>query len=109
MSGNQPIKDTLILTRGADYIADFKKHASDPPINSATTARIEFTDGNDTDATILETWDAAEVLPDMIRFRTESETADLIDDRTNYRLIISFPDTPSLEHCWYFGTVKRIQ
>lgn len=109
MSGNIPIKDTVILTRGADYVADFKKHPDDPPIHSATSARIEFTDGNDTDAPIHTTWNASEVTTDMIRFRTESEDADLIENGTNYRLIVSFPDTPTLEHCWYYGTVKRTQ
>ena len=109
MSGNIPIKDDLILTRGADYVADFKKHPDDPPIPSATTARIEITETADTDAPIITTWTAASIASDTIGFRTESENADLIEAGTRYRLLVSFPDTPTLDHCWYYGSIKRKQ
>ena len=109
MAGNEPIKDTLILTRGADFVAAFAKHPSDPEIGAGTTARIEITETADTDAPILHTWNATSVSGDRIEFRIESEQTDDIPDRMRFRLMVRYADTPALDHCWRYGSIKRIQ
>lgn len=109
MAGNVPIKEDLTLTRGADFLALFKKLPTDPDIPSGTSARIEITQTNLTSADIEELWEAKAVHTDSIEFRIESEEADLVPSGWRYRLIVSFPDSPTLEHCWYYGSIKRVQ
>lgn len=108
MAGNIPIKDDITLTRGADFVASYDKAASDPDIPLAATARIEITAGTDTTEPILTTWTGS-VAANSVSFRTESEDCDDIEAGTHYRLILSYPGTPTLEHCWYYGRVKRVQ
>lgn len=109
MAGNVPIKDTLVLTRGSDFVARYMVTDGKPDIPDGTTARIEITDTSDTDSTIIATWDATTVDARYLEFRTESEETDLIEDRTRYRLLVSFPDTPTLDLCWYYGPIQRKQ
>lgn len=110
MAGNKPIEDTLILTRGADFVAAFAKHPSDPEIGAGTTARIEITETSATDAPILHTWNATAVTGDRIEFRVESEDTDIVPARMRFRLMVRFADTPeALDHCWRYGVIERIQ
>lgn len=108
MAGNIPIKDDLILTRGADFVARYDVHPDDPDIGGGATARIEITETSDTDSAIVDTWDGV-VSARYIEFRTESEDCDEIPAQFKYRLLVSLPDSPTLEHCWYFGSIKRKQ
>lgn len=107
MAGNEPIREDITLTRGADFAHVFARKPTDPAIPDETTARIEITDTDDVDADIITTW-AGTVTADGVRFRVESEATDLIDDRTHYRLLVGFPDTPnSLDLCWSRGSIRR--
>ena len=109
MAGNDPIIDTLILTRGADFEAVYRRAPTDPPIPDGTTARIEITEDDETDSPILDTWAASTVTADEIGFRVESDATDLIDDGTHHRLMLRFPDTPTLDRCWNRGPIRRNQ
>lgn len=109
MAGHVPIKDKLTLTRGADFMHEVGPSVSDPDLPSGTSARIEITETNDTDAEIVDTWDAVFVDSRIVRFRVESEVCDLIPARFCWRLMVRYPDTPDIDHCWYYGTVERKQ
>ena len=109
MAGNDPIVDTMILTRGADFEATYQRAASDPAIAAGTTARIEITEDDDLDSPILATWVASTVTADVIGFVVQSDATDLVADGTHYRLMIRFPGTPNPDRCWYRGPVRRKQ
>lgn len=110
MAGNSPIRDSLILTRGADFVARYGVNASDPDIPAGTTARIEITATDSTTAPILATWAAVDVQPRFIDFRVEESETDEIPERYRYRLMVAIPDAPyTIDHCWYFGSITRKQ
>ena len=109
MAGNEPIREDIILTRAADFAHTFKRKTSDPPIPEGTTARIDITDTDDTDAPIITTWTGT-VTTDGARFRVESAATDLSEARWHYRLMITFPDAPNpLDLCWSRGRIIRQQ
>lgn len=115
MAGNDPIVDALLLTRGADFVNTWHIADTDPNIPAGTTARIEFTESDDTDADIIATWASTSftVGERDITCRVESDDSgddlDLVDGLF-WRLIVTIPDTPeNLDHCWYRGKTKRKQ
>lgn len=96
---------SLPFTRGQDFVMIIKpKTGGFPP---DTRARIDFylepTKGAPI-ATYTATVDTAEAV-----FREESELADEIPDRAAYFLYFSFPDSPRLDLCKYYGQVTRKQ
>ncbi|WP_411815562.1 hypothetical protein [Gordonia sp. SND2] len=109
MAGHIPLKDDLVLTRGADFVARYDIATSDPDIPTGTTATIEITETSDTDAVVVATWTADLVASRYVAFRVESDLIDSIESGWRYRLLVSIPDTPTLEHCWYYGAIKRQQ
>lgn len=114
MAGNSPIEDPLILTRGADFVNVWRIADADPDIPDGTTARIVITETNDTDATEIATWSSLTVTAREITARVDREIAGLDDvdpdgDGWRYRLLVTLPDTPDLEHCWYRGSIERQQ
>ena len=109
MAGNDPLRDDITLTRGADFVHTYQPAPGDPAIPSGTTARIEITETSDTDAPIVATWAATEVNASMVRFKIESEVADLIEKGFRYRLMVRMPDAPDLDLCWYYGKINRKQ
>ena len=78
MAGNLPLKDNLILTRGADFVARYNTNPNDPDIPTTATARIEILKDAKDDTPVTDTWNAASVDARGIDFRIESEQADPI-------------------------------
>lgn len=109
MAGHEPIKENLVLTRGADFVAKFMTASSDPDIPAGTTAKIEITATDKTNAPVIATWGAADVTTNTITFRIESAAADAISAQYRYRLLVSIPDSPTLDLCWFYGMVLRMQ
>jgi|SRR5690606_4831252 len=108
MAGHEPSKEPLVLTLGADFVHRYQKAATDPDIPAGTTARIELYSSKDTTETIA-VWNASLVDTDVIAFRIESEQTDLIPNRAHYRLYVVYPETPTLDMCWFYGDVSRKQ
>lgn len=113
MSGYSPIKETLVLTRGADYVHRFQKAAADPDFPEGTTAEIVITRGTSMSAPVLATWPVYDVNPDALEFWVQTVETDAIPDRVNWRLLVHYPaQSPESEvqdFCWMRGTVKREQ
>lgn len=109
MLGHEPLVDKMTLTLGADFVHEFETRPGDE-IPSGTTAEIHiYPPGEkDTLVTIAE-WAATDVTANKVIFRTESENVDLIPDRAHFRVYVTYPDTPTLQHCWVLGDVKRKQ
>lgn len=106
--GNEPIVDKLILTAGADFEHRINVAAGET-IPNGTTAKIVILADDGTATVPLATWPATTVTGSYVRWRVESGVADTIPDRSVYRLYIVYDDTPTLDHCWYRGTVTRKQ
>lgn len=113
MSGWSPIKDDIILTRGADWIHKFTKDQSDPPFPSGTSAEVVLTESSDTDAPVLASWPAENVSPSSIEFVVQSEQTDMVEARTRYRLLVHYPPVPpstvTQDWVWFRGAIKREQ
>ena len=113
MAGYKPVRENLILSRGADFVHMYKKDPKDPAFPDGTTAEIVVTDGTDMDATVLATWLADDVSEEAISFWVQSPDADAIDDRVNYRLLVHYPppipDAEQQDFVWFYGSVRRIQ
>ena len=115
MAGNDPIVDALILTRGADFVNTWHINTSDPDIPAGTTARIEFTEDDATDADIVATWSSSSFTVGERDIACRVESVDSGDDLDLtaglfWRLIVTIPETPEdLDHCWYRGKTKRKQ
>lgn len=110
--GNEPIVEPLILTRGADLVHDFDLDLDDPDIPEDATARIEVTADEETDSPILATWTSLTREARKFACRVESDLcSDLpeIENEYRYRLIVSLPGSPTLEHCWRRGPIRRDQ
>lgn len=102
------IKEPLVLTLGEDFARNYNVAAGET-LPVGTTARIDFFADKDS-SVVLDSWAASEVATSVVRFRVEKEEADLIADRTHYRMYVVFPETPNdFDRCWTFGDVKRIQ
>lgn len=109
MAGNVPHRETLTLSRGADFMHEVGPPANAPDIPPGTTVRIEVTDSTATDAPIVATWDAAFIDSRIVRFRVESEECDEITARW-YRMMVRYPEDPDdADFCWFCGPINRIQ
>lgn len=106
--GNSPISEKLILTAGADFVHRINAPAGEE-IPIGTAAFIAIYPSQDTDAVADTLWPATTVTGGYIAWRVEAEDADEIADGAYFRLYVTYDDTPTLEHCWYRGTVKRMQ
>lgn len=107
--GNDPIStEKLILTAGADFTYRANAAAGET-IPTGTTASIKIYPDNKTATAPTATWAASAVTGGYIEWLIQSTQADLIPDRSFYRLYVVYPETPTLEHCWYRGTVSRKQ
>lgn len=110
MAGHSPLKDDIILTRGADFVSRYDTLPTDPEIPDGASARIEITADRDSESPIIATWVSDEVTARYIRFRIESDEADLIPARYRYRLMVRYPEVPEdLDHCWFVGSIRREQ
>lgn len=111
MSGYEPIREALILTRGADYVHRYQRSATDPPFPDGTTAEIIVTDSPEVGATVVATWPADTITADHVEFWVQSEDTDLIDDGLTYQLLVHYPPAPpatdTLDFCWYEGQITR--
>ncbi|MBY4212921.1 hypothetical protein HQO42_15130 [Rhodococcus fascians] len=96
----------LRLTRGQDF-----QQIITPPegevFPAGTTARIDFF-SEPAKGAVLTSWPAV-VTAGEAKWRQESEVADLIADRTSYYLYFSFPDSPRVDYCRFYGKVERKQ
>lgn len=113
MSGWSPIKDDIILSRGADWVHKYTKDQSDPAFPAGTTAEVVITGSSDTDAPVIDTWPAENVTTSSIEFVVQSAKTDLIDARSRYRLLVHYPPmAPAVETqdwVWFRGSIKREQ
>ena len=96
----------LRLTRGQDFqqIITPPEYETFPP---GTTARIDFFT-EPTKGAVIASWPAV-VTTDKAVWRQESEVADLIAARTSFYLYFSFPDSPRVDYCRFYGKVERKQ
>jgi hypothetical protein len=111
MAGYKPINDTLTLTRGADFVHEYKRDPSDPEFPPGTTAEIVITESSDLESEVLATWPAEDVSLDSISFWMQVPETELIPNRTWHRLLVHYPpaqiDAEIQDFCWYRGPVKR--
>lgn len=105
--GYTPTKKALILSAGADFVHVINAPAGST-IPTGTTARIAFYASSDTTAPEIASWTGV-VATDRIEWRIESAQADLIENRSKFRLYVTYPETPTWEVLWFIGDVKRIQ
>lgn len=109
MLGHEPLTDKMTLTLGADFVHEFETSPGDE-IPPGTTAVIKlYPPGQRNTLVSIAEWTATEVTESKVTFRAESEEADLIPDRAHFRVYVTYPDTPTLQHCWVLGDVKRKQ
>lgn len=113
MSGYSPVRDVLVLSRGADFVHTYRKHPDDPAFPVGTTAEIVITRNNRTDSPILATWPAEDVSEDEISFWVQITETDVVPERTSWRLVVHYPSPPGAtevqDFVWYRGNVKREQ
>lgn len=113
MSGYEPIKEDLILSRGGDFAHRYKKDSKDPAFPTGTSAEIVITRDSKTDAAVVATWQSYDVTSDYIEFWVQHDELDAIPERYRYRLLVHYPPTPpaedGLDFPWYIGSIKRIQ
>jgi hypothetical protein len=107
--GNDPIAtEKLILTSGADFTYRANAAAGET-IPTSTTAMIGFYPDQDTGTTPIALWPATAVTGAYIEWLVQSDEADDIPGDAFFRLYVVYPETPTLEHCWYRGKVARKQ
>ena len=113
MAGYSPVRDNLILTRDADFVHIYRRHPLDPEFPPGTTAEIVITRNNRTDSEVLATWPAEHVSEDEISFWVQAPAANLVPDRTSWRLLVHYPamseQAELQDFAWYRGSVKREQ
>lgn len=115
MSGYSPVRDALVLSRGADFVHTYRKHPDDPVFPTGTTAEIVITRNNRTDSDVLATWPAEDVSEDAISFWVQTTETDVIPERPTpaWRLIVHYPAPPGASEAqdfvWFRGNVKREQ
>lgn len=107
--GNDPIAtEKVLLTAGADFTYRAKCDPGET-IPTGTTAHIGFYPDQNTETAPIATWNATAVTGAYAEWLIQSEQTDLIPDRMFYRIYVVYPETPTLEHCWYRGKVARKQ
>lgn len=113
MAGYTPVRENLILSRGADFVHMYQRDPRDPEFPAGTAAEIVITRNNRTDSEILATWPAEDVSSDAVSFWVQVPSTDVIADRVAYRLIVHYPPAidgaEQQDFCWFHGTVRRIQ
>lgn len=113
MSGWSPIKDDIILSRGADWVHKFTKDQSDPSFPTGTTAEVIITATADTDAAVIATWPAENVTTSSVQFVIQSTLTDAVEARSRYRLLVHYPPVPpaaeTQDFVWFRGSIKREQ
>lgn len=113
MAGYTPVRENLILSRGADFVHIYRKHQSDPEFPAGTTGEIVITSNNRTDSDVLATWPAEDVSADEISFWVQVPDTDAIPDRASYRLLVHYPPQAGgsefQDFAWYRGSIKREQ
>ncbi|WP_343466339.1 hypothetical protein AAI421_14390 [Rhodococcus aetherivorans] len=113
MSGDwEPIRETMILSRDADYVRVYERHPDDPVFPEGTTAEIVITRGNRINSEIVATWPAEHVSQDAVSFWVQLEETNLVPDNNAWRrVMVHYP--PAVEGgnqqdwCWYAGPVRR--
>ncbi|MDM7488697.1 hypothetical protein QT969_10380 [Rhodococcus sp. CSLK01-03] len=104
--GRTPEQIKLILSLGADFTQIIKTPENETfPVD--TVVAIRFYDDPADTAHIAE-W-LGDVTSTQVEWRIESALADVIPDRTPFRMYVSYPEVPTLEHCWFTGRVARKQ
>lgn len=113
MAGYSPVRENLILSRGADFVHMYRKHLSDPDFPAGTTAEIIITENNRSDSDVLATWPAENVSEDEVSFWVQNPDTDVIPDRASYRLLVHYPpmsaEAELQDFAWYRGSIKREQ
>lgn len=108
MLGNEPIPEKIVLSLGADFVQKFRADPGEV-IPTGSTVHIRFYPPGQTDTLVFTHEAACNVYDTYAEARIESTIADTIPRKAHWRVYISYPDTPSLEHCWYVGDVVRKQ
>lgn len=105
MIGRQPIKEKLTITPGQDF-----SHEVQPPspyqFQAGTTLKIVLFEGKERGANEVTAW-PANVTPESAAWIIQSDVTDLLptEERLWFRLYISYPDSPTTDHCWFSGPV----
>ena len=102
--GYEPTRLNLILSAGADFVQNVVPGGG-AVFATGTTASIKLFDAT---GALLDTWPAT-VTALSASWMVQSTSADPIPAGSSYRMIVSFPTTPTTEYCWYFGQVFRKQ
>lgn len=105
MIGRKPTAQELSLTPGQDFT-----HRVEPPapyqFQPETALKIVLFDSDQWDAETVATFSAAVDLLGA-SWLVQSEVTDLLgpDEVRWFRLYISYPDSPTTDHCWFSGPV----
>ncbi|GAB4588726.1 LtfC-like domain-containing protein [Nocardia sp. IFM 10818] len=106
--GREVERDVLILTLEADFDYTLKL-PPDRTFPPGTAVRLKlYPPGEKNTKSTIAVWDA-QVAPTHARWVVESEQADLIPDRAHFRIYVSYPESPTREHPWFVGDVRRDQ
>lgn len=75
----------------------------------AHMARSRTGRGPEGHADSIAEWLRATITDEFVYWRVESEVSDLMHARVHFRNYVNYPDSPTLDHCWYVGDVIRKQ
>ena len=108
MAGHEPIKENLVLTpRGR-----LRRQVHDGQLGPGHPRRHHREDRDHRHRQDQRPGHrclgAADVTTN-ITFRIRSAAADAIPAQYRYRLLVSIPDSPTLDLCWFYGMVLRMQ
>lgn len=99
--GHQPGKETIILSKGADWVCSLQDTGEVWP--EGTECWVEIGDLDPIEATVTpETATAS--------FKVESTVVDPVPNRAPFNLYLRFPTTPeTTEYLWFWGQVNRVE
>lgn len=97
--GWEPLSETIILTRNADFIMSLTNRKGPVPVG--TTVRIVLFSG--------ETWQGT-VSGDTVSWNVEADITNTIVDRTQFKIYVSYPAAGGVrdDFVWYRGLIRRV-
>lgn len=106
--GFVPTRDTLYLSTGVDFIHYIDAPAGSP-YPSGFTARILV---QARDGTTIATWSASTTSTSSVGWKIQSDTtttgvdAVIAAGAAKFKLIATFPPSPTDDYLWFYGLVK---
>lgn len=102
--GFKPERSTLILSTGADFILDLVPE-NDSWWPEGTVSHINLLSSA---GSVIDTWTPAAVSEGVITYIVDADDADLIPDKSKFRLYIAYSEEePQLDYLRYYGQVAR--